>query len=74
MERVIIFSGGGSSGHVMPSLAVADAVTAKDATFKPVFFCSPRIDEIETLRASGRKHFVIHAGKFPRGFSVRLIT
>lgn len=69
-----MFSGGGSSGHLMPSLAVADAVLAKDATFTAVFLCSSRTDEIETLRSSGRKHFVIHAGKFPRGLTVRLVT
>ncbi len=73
-ESVIIFSGGGSSGHIMPSLAVADAVTKKNPLLKPVFICRARTDEVDTLKAAGRSYFVIHAGKFPRGLSLRIFT
>lgn len=73
-ERTLIFSGGGSGGHLMPSLAIADAVTKKDPSLNPVFFCSARTDEVTALRAANQAYRVIHAGKFPRGFSVRIFT
>ncbi len=73
-KNVIIFSGGGSSGHLMPSLAVADAVTKKNPAFTPLFICSSRADEVEALTAAGQKFVIIHAGKFPRGFSPRIIS
>ncbi len=71
---IIFFSGGGSSGHLMPSLAVADALMKKNPTLQPVFLCSSHFTEIDALRAFGQQHIVIHAGKFPRGWSIRLLT
>lgn len=58
----------------MPSLAVADALKKKNPDLAPVFICSPRADEQEALNAAGQKYLVIHAGKFPRGFSLRMIS
>lgn len=72
--KTIFFSGGGSSGHLMPSLAVADAIAKKDSSVHSVFLCSSRPAEIDALRAAGTTCVVIHAGKFPRGLSIRLIT
>lgn len=68
--RVIIFSGGGSSGHVMPSLAIAGALPQ----WTPVFLCSTRADECEAVTAAGYSCIAIHAGKFPRGMSLRIVT
>lgn len=58
----------------MPSLAVADALKQKNPDCAPIFICSPRADEQEALNAAGQKYVVIHAGKFPRGFSLRMIS
>ncbi len=73
-ERVIIFSGGGSSGHLLPSLAIADAITTKDSSLKPVFICSDQPSETSALITANKKYLVIHAGKFPRGLSIRILT
>lgn len=74
MSKVIIFSGGGSSGHLMPSLAIADAVAERDTSLTPLFICSSRADEVDALRSAGQKCLVIHAGKFPRGLSFRILS
>ena len=58
----------------MPSLAVAEALMVRNPDIKPVFFCSHRSDELDILRSVGMKHVVIHAGKFPRGISPRILT
>lgn len=57
----------------MPSLAIAEAVVQKNPFVRPVFFCSPRLDEISALKHTNQECVVIHAGKFPRGFSIRIL-
>jgi UDP-N-acetylglucosamine--N-acetylmuramyl-(pentapeptide) pyrophosphoryl-undecaprenol N-acetylglucosamine transferase len=74
MSRTILFCGGGSSGHLTPSLAVADRLVAADPGITPLFVCAPRSDEIQLLTSAKRKFVTIHAGKFPRGISFRLIS
>ncbi len=71
-ERIIIFSGGGSSGHLLPSLAIADALTKKDSSYQPVFICLDQPSETGALEAADKKYLVIHAGKFPRALSLQI--
>lgn len=70
----IIFCGGGSLGHIAPSVAVADEVRRLRPDCVPVFLCSSRPDEAAMLRAAGYDFHTIAAGKFPRGVSLRLLT
>lgn len=70
----ILFSGGGSSGHLAPSIAVADAVKKKDKNIRTLFVTADRSDETSLLKAANFEYRVIHAGKFPRGLSLRLVT
>lgn len=70
----IVFSGGGSAGHVTPLIAIADAVTKLNPTVQPLFICADRKDETDVLGASKATYKTIHAGKFPRGLSLRLLT
>ncbi len=72
--RTILFSGGGSSGHLTPSIAVANALLRSDKNLRPYFVIADRRDERELLERSRLGYGVIHAGKFPRGLSFRLIT
>lgn len=58
----------------MPSLAIADAALRNDASLAPVFICSSRKDEVDALVAAGQTYRTIHAGKFPRGLSSRIIS
>ncbi len=72
--RTILFSGGGTSGHLAPSIAVADALVRKDRTIRPFFVIADRSDEKSLLESARLGFTVVHAGKFPRGLSLRLLT
>jgi UDP-N-acetylglucosamine--N-acetylmuramyl-(pentapeptide) pyrophosphoryl-undecaprenol N-acetylglucosamine transferase len=74
MPKTIIFAGGGSSGHLMPSMAVADVLRKKDPSINIEFIITDRADEQTTLQTFGYSYHIIHAGKFPRGLSIRIIT
>lgn len=69
----IVFAGGGSAGHVTPGIAVAEALSAKHP-LRPIFLCSPREDEQALIKAAGFEYRILSAPKFPRGFSLSLIT
>ena len=70
----ILFSGGGSLGHVVPSMAVAAAVKAKRPDARCVFVCADRAEETGMLRAAGYAYQTLHAPKFPHGFSPAFLT
>lgn len=72
--NTILFVGGGSLGHVTPSIAVADAVRAKEPDTQCVFAVSPRPDETALVRESGYECHVLSAPKFPRGITYRYFT
>lgn len=61
-------------GHITPSLAVAQALRVKDATVRPIFVCSNRREEIDVLHRAGVEYRAVNAGKFPRGFSLRIVS
>lgn len=67
-------SGGGSLGHIVPSLAIADALEHIRPDIPLIFVCAPRREEMEFLRTHKKKYVVMHAGKFPRGLSIRWLT
>ncbi len=73
-SKTILFVGGGSLGHVMPGVAVCDAMQKVSPDITPVFLCAPREEETAYLASKGLRHATINAGKFPRGLSVRWIT
>lgn len=70
MAPVILFSGGGSLGHIAPSVAVADALRAKDLGVRCVFACADRDEEKTMLTKAGYPFRVLSAPKFPRGLSL----
>lgn len=70
----ILLSGGGSAGHLTPAIAIAEALKKKDPAVKTVFVCADREDETSLLKAAGFTYHTVRAGKFPRGFSVRMLT
>lgn len=70
----ILFSGGGSAGHLTPAIAIAEALKKKDPTVTTIFVCADREDETSLLKAAGLTYHTVRAGKFPRGFSVRMLT
>ena len=72
--RTILFCGGGSLGHLTPSLSVLESLKKMVPSLEAMFICADRSDEIAMLRSAGIPFRTIHAGKFPRGFSVRLIS
>lgn len=67
-------SGGGSTGHIAPAIAVAEELQALVPGVEPVFFCANRSDEIRVLEDAKCAYRTISAGKFPRGVSFRLLT
>ncbi len=71
---VIVFCGGGSGGHIMPSLAVTQALVSLAPEIEPVFLRSPRRSERDVLARAGRRSYAVHAGKFPRGVTYRWLT
>lgn len=71
---MILFCGGGSLGHIAPSLAVFESIRKMQPETHAVFICANRSDERAMLEAARIPFRTIHAGKFPRGFGVRLIT
>ncbi|MDD5055551.1 MAG: UDP-N-acetylglucosamine--N-acetylmuramyl-(pentapeptide) pyrophosphoryl-undecaprenol N-acetylglucosamine transferase [Candidatus Peribacteraceae bacterium] len=73
-HSAILFCGGGSLGHITPSLAVWEELKKIDPGLSVVFLCADRSDERAILESSGIPFRTIHAGKFPRGFSIRLLT
>lgn len=72
--RTILFCGGGSSGHVVPSIAVAETLIKKDGELRASFVIADREDEKKLVHDAGFSYDVLRAGKFPRGLSFRLVT
>jgi UDP-N-acetylglucosamine--N-acetylmuramyl-(pentapeptide) pyrophosphoryl-undecaprenol N-acetylglucosamine transferase len=74
MTDTLLFCGGGSAGHLTPSLAVAEAVRQRHPGMRTVFVCAARSDETQLLKAAGLPYRTLHAGKAPDGLSLRLLT
>lgn len=64
----ILLTGGGSGGHLMPLLSVAEEIKKKDASAE-LLFVGPKSDFNENLRSAGIEVKEIKAGKLRRYFS-----
>lgn len=73
MPITILFSGGGSLGHVVPSLAVAEELRKRRPDCRVVFVCANRGNEKELLVRAGEAFRPLHAPKSPRGLSPSLL-
>ncbi|HEY2806938.1 MAG TPA: UDP-N-acetylglucosamine--N-acetylmuramyl-(pentapeptide) pyrophosphoryl-undecaprenol N-acetylglucosamine transferase [Gemmatimonadales bacterium] len=49
MTSTVLFAGGGTGGHLMPALAIADAMVAEDPTIEPFFVGAKRGVEATVL-------------------------
>lgn len=70
--RTIIFAGGGTGGHIFPSLAIARALEYSDERNRCVFVCSQRAIDAEILNQENRSFVAIPAQPFsvqPRAIS-----
>lgn len=65
----MLFVGGGSLGHLMPCIAVAEAVRAKTPDTCIVFVSADRPEETDYLRAHGQRFHALRAPKSPRTLS-----
>jgi UDP-N-acetylglucosamine--N-acetylmuramyl-(pentapeptide) pyrophosphoryl-undecaprenol N-acetylglucosamine transferase len=65
----IVIAGGGTAGHVSPSIAVADRLRARDASVE--FVGSPTGPEASLVAAAGYPFHAVAAAPFRRELSVR---
>jgi len=68
-----VLAGGGSLGHVTPSLAVAEEAKSRFPDARIVFIASNRSDESMMITRAGFEHIALHAAKFPRTISLAAI-
>jgi len=71
--KTVLFCGGGSVGHVAPSLAVAQALTKHSQGIRTVFICMERSEEIELLTHAGVRFFVLPPLRIPSMYSPRAL-
>ena len=74
MSKKILFVGGGSLGHIVPSFAVLEAMRRLEPSVSATFVCCPRDDETHFLREKETRAVTLNAPKFPRGLSLLLLT
>lgn len=79
-KRTLIFTGGGTGGHIYPGLAVADELRIKNSDVRIVWIGSSRRDKVmvcagkgENAVASVDAFIAIPAGKLRRYFSFRTL-
>lgn len=70
----IVITGGGTSGHVVPALQVADALKRKDPTVELLWIGSFHGKERELVNARGISFRAIPTGKLRRYFSLQNFT
>ncbi len=61
MSPTILFVGGGSLGHVVPSMAVAEQIRCLHPSARMVFVCAKRADEMQMLERAGHTFSVLRA-------------
>lgn len=74
MRIKILFSGGGSLGHVVPSIAVADEWKRRCPDSAVTFVCADRSEEITFLTHVGYPFHSLEAPKSPHGLSLFLLS
>ncbi|PIR48973.1 hypothetical protein COU80_00995 [Candidatus Peregrinibacteria bacterium CG10_big_fil_rev_8_21_14_0_10_55_24] len=67
----ILFVGGGSIGHIAPSVAVAHALKRIAPDTRVLFVCGPREEEKQFLSAEGWEPHILHAPRFSCSFPLR---
>ncbi|HUX21842.1 MAG TPA: undecaprenyldiphospho-muramoylpentapeptide beta-N-acetylglucosaminyltransferase [Spirochaetia bacterium] len=71
MSRVVVFTGGGSGGHVFPGIAVIEKLKGLDPTLNVLWIGSSSPLEREIVARFGVRFISIPAGKLRRYFSIR---
>ncbi len=66
----ILFCGGGSFGHLVPSLAVAAEAKKIRPDLRAVFVCSDRSEEIRRLQEQKQHFYPLRAPKLPHRLSL----
>jgi UDP-N-acetylglucosamine--N-acetylmuramyl-(pentapeptide) pyrophosphoryl-undecaprenol N-acetylglucosamine transferase len=64
---VVVFSGGGTGGHLYPALALADALMERRPDIRPVFIGASRGVEARVLPARRVEHVLLPVLGFERG-------
>ena len=71
MKKTVIFTGGGTAGHVYPGLSVAEALIARDSEIKIIWIGSKAGMEKKLVQDAGIDYIGIPSGKLRRYFSLR---
>jgi UDP-N-acetylglucosamine--N-acetylmuramyl-(pentapeptide) pyrophosphoryl-undecaprenol N-acetylglucosamine transferase len=74
---VVLFSGGGTGGHLYPALALAEALVGIRPDVRPVFVGAQRGVEARVLPARGVEHVLLPvrgAGRNERGAALRALA
>ena len=66
-RTVVVFSGGGTGGHLYPALALADALLERRPDVRPVFIGASRGVEARVLPARRVEHVLLPVLGFERG-------
>ncbi len=69
--KTVLFCGGGSVGHVAPSLAVAQALTKHSQGIRTVFICMKRSEETWLLTHAGVRFSTLPPLRVPSTYSPR---
>jgi UDP-N-acetylglucosamine--N-acetylmuramyl-(pentapeptide) pyrophosphoryl-undecaprenol N-acetylglucosamine transferase len=66
-RTVVVFSGGGTGGHLYPALALAEALVSRRPDVRPFFVGAERGVEARVLPAQGHEHLLVPARGVARG-------
>lgn len=66
-KHVVVFSGGGTGGHLYPALALADALVERRPDVRPYFVGARRGIEARVLPEQGREHLLVPVRGVSRG-------
>lgn len=69
----VLFVGGGSVGHIAPSLAVWGALQKKMKNVEAHFVCSPRLGDLNFLEKNDCPHSILHAPRLSFAFPFQWI-
>jgi UDP-N-acetylglucosamine--N-acetylmuramyl-(pentapeptide) pyrophosphoryl-undecaprenol N-acetylglucosamine transferase len=66
-RTVVVFSGGGTGGHLYPALALAEALVSRRPDVRPFFVGAERGVEARVLPAQGHEHLLVAVRGVARG-------
>jgi UDP-N-acetylglucosamine--N-acetylmuramyl-(pentapeptide) pyrophosphoryl-undecaprenol N-acetylglucosamine transferase len=70
-EKIIVFTGGGTGGHVYPGLAVAEALREKGYSGRIVWLGSKKESDRAAVEAAGLEFIALPSGKLRRELSLK---